>query len=82
MKFKVQGRIHIVRGSSAPKVITTTKQQLCKAFAKVVHLSIMHLVAEEDQLLYSLTTHADQEDIPMGIENLLQEFVNIFQEPQ
>jgi len=43
---------------------------------------MMHIAAEEEMLLHSLTTHVAQKEIPIEITNLLQEFVDIFQEPQ
>jgi len=77
MEFNVQGRRHVLRGSMAPRLKPAHKQQLSKAFIDSVHLSIMHVGAEED-MLQSLTTHAAQQKIPTEIANLLQEFAYVF----
>jgi len=42
----------------------------------------MYNGAKEEMLLHSFTTHAAQKDIPTEITNLLQEFADVFQEPQ
>jgi len=82
MEFNVQGRRHVLRGYMAPKIKPTPKQQLSKAFLEGVHLFMIHLGAEEEMLLHSLTTHTAQKEIPTEIANLFQEFADVFPEPQ
>jgi len=37
---------------------------------------------EEGTLMQSLTIHADQSTVPVEVVNLLEEFEDVFQEPQ
>jgi len=82
MEFNVQGRRHVLRGSMAPKLKPTHKQQFSKAFIDSVPFIYDSRWCRGGHVLQFLTTPAAQQEIPTEIANLLQEFADVFQEPQ
>jgi len=85
MDFKVHGRRHVLRGATTNKVKIVKQHQFCKTLVDEVHLLLMQVGDETGTLLQSLTTHAHahvvHSRLPLEIEELLDEFLDVFQEP-
>ena len=76
MEFHVQGKRHVLRGATNGDLQTTRKQHLHKTLSDGVHLVMLQLCTEE-----ALATHVDQSLVPPSIQQLLDHFSDIFQEP-
>ena len=81
MEFHVQGKRHVLRGATNGDLQTTRKQHLHKTLSDGVHLAMMQLGTEKESLLQALTTHAYQPSVPPSIQQLVDHFSDIFQEP-
>ncbi|KAJ1384005.1 Ribonuclease H-like superfamily [Sesbania bispinosa] len=74
MEFKINGKRHILRGSTQGGIKTIRKQQVGKVLDEGVHLSMIHLCGGGEGLLQSLTAYANQPQLPPRIVDLLTEF--------
>ncbi|XP_019451750.1 PREDICTED: uncharacterized protein LOC109353842 [Lupinus angustifolius] len=81
MDFVVQGRRHVLKGSSNNCVKTIRKQQLHKVLIEEVQLSMLQLCPRDGGLLQSLTTHVEEIVLSSQISQLLDNFVEVFEEP-
>lgn len=53
-----------------------------KTITNAVHLTFLQVCTKkEDDLLHSLTTHAEQLEIPERVDKILHQFADVFQEP-
>ena len=83
MEFTVQGRRHVLRGTSSKGLCTVKKQQLHRTLSKgVLHLTMLQVCYIDTSLLESMATHATQQPIPLVISQLLDEFKDFFKNPR
>nr|KYP59360.1 Transposon Ty3-I Gag-Pol polyprotein [Cajanus cajan] len=81
MEFVVDGKRHVLRGSSQNGIKIIKNQLMEKTLMNGVHLSMIQVYPDEGPFLQSLTTHAQQTTTPTAISALLAKFEDVFEEP-
>jgi len=72
----------VLRGASTHNIKSRKSQKFDKAITAGVLLSVLQACAGEDGgLPRSLTKHAYQSTVPTAMDQLLQQFEEIFQDP-
>jgi len=78
MEFKVNGKMHVLHGTTMQNIKKATKQNFIKVMEEAFHFSMLQLCTTNIGIFYALTIHAETPLLLAPIERLLAEFDDIF----